>query len=65
MKIILILATLTLTGCGSTDSLKGKFQNRVGCSVAGDKAFVISEYGPVGIASTIADADAAVICPKK
>ena len=60
MKSLLIaLAALALSGCGTLD---GKLQNRLACSVAKDKLFIVSEYGPVGIASTIADADRAVVC---
>lgn len=62
MKTV-ILATLVvlLSGC-ATFGLDGKLDNRVVCTVAKDKAFVVSEYGPVGISSTIADQDRAVIC---
>ena len=59
--IALILATLALSGC-ATLSLDGKLENRVACTVAKDKAFTVSEYGPVGITGKIADRDAAVIC---
>lgn len=59
MRIPLILLSLTLTGCAT---LEGRLDNRVVCTVAKDKAFVVSEYGPVGIAATIAEKDRAVIC---
>ncbi len=58
-----LLATL-LSGCVTIPGLEGKLDNRVACTAARDKAFVVSEYGPVGVASTIAKADADVICPK-
>lgn len=60
-RIALILATLALTGCASLD-LEGQLENRVACTVAKDKAFTVSEYGPIGITGKIADKDAAVIC---
>lgn len=54
--ILIILATLT--GC----SVTGQLENRIACTAAKDKALYVSEYGPVGIASTIDAKDAAVIC---
>lgn len=59
--LALLLAASGVTGC-ATLGLDGKIDNRVTCTVAKDKAFVVSEWGPVGISSTIADADRAVIC---
>lgn len=58
MKAILFLAAF-LSGCSS---LSINLDNRVTCTAAKDKAFVVSQYGGVGIASTIAEADRAVIC---
>jgi hypothetical protein len=55
----LLLAALALSGCASLD---GKLSNRVACTVAKDRAFVVSEYGPVGISAVIDPKDAAVIC---
>lgn len=61
MKLSLIaLAVLAmLSGCGSLD---GILANRVACTVGKDKAYVVSAYGAIGIASTIDDADRAIIC---
>jgi hypothetical protein len=59
LTALMSVAVLT-SGCLAT--LDGKFENRVSCTVAKDKAFVVSEYGPVGIASKIADKDKDVIC---
>jgi hypothetical protein len=58
-RIASILVLLALAGCAGLD---GKLENRVACTAAKDKAFFVSEYGPVGVAATIADADRAVIC---
>jgi hypothetical protein len=55
----LTMLALMLSGCSTLD---GKFDNRVVCTVARDKAFVVSEYGPIGIANTISKVDQAVIC---
>ena len=59
MKSLAILLTLALTGCAFDGAL---LDNRLACTVAKDKLYVVSNYGPVGIASTIADADAKVVC---
>lgn len=59
MKLVLILAAALLAGCSS---LSQSLENRLACAVAGDKAFTVSQYGPVGISSTIAAADTAVVC---
>ena len=60
MKKLAILAmALLLSACGTLD---GKLDNRVVCTVAKDKAFVVSEYGPVGLANTISNKDREVIC---
>lgn len=57
MKRLLIaaVAALCLNGCIVLD-------NRVTCTVAKDKSFVVSQYGAFGLASQIADADTRVIC---
>lgn len=59
MKAIPVILAILLSGCAT---LEGKIDNRVACTVARDKAVVISEWGPIGIASMISDKDAAVIC---
>lgn len=60
-RIAMIALAAALAGCATLDGLN--FDNRIACSVARDKAFVVSEWGGrVGISSTIADADRAVIC---
>jgi hypothetical protein len=59
-RTLIILATLALAGCASLDGLT--LDNRVTCTAARDKAFVVSEWGPVGISSVISPKDAEVIC---
>ena len=39
-----------------------QFENRVVCTVNGDKGFVVSQYMRVGVASTLATADVEKIC---
>lgn len=55
----LTILALTLSACGTLD---GKFENRLACAVAKDKAYVVSEYGSVGISSTISSKDAIIVC---
>lgn len=55
-KLTIGLLALLLCGCNATMS------NRIACTVAGDKAFVVSEYGPVGLSAVIDDKDAKAIC---
>lgn len=52
---LLLLTSLALSGCITLD-------NRVACSVARDKAFYVSEYGQIGVASEIDNRDTAVLC---
>lgn len=58
--LLCIVGAMVLSGCTTTS---GVLDNRVACAVAHDKGFFISEYGPVGVAATIADQDRKVICP--
>jgi hypothetical protein len=55
-----LLCCAPLSGCANVKWL----DNRVACTVAGDEAHLISKWGPVGIGSQIAAADAAVLCKK-
>lgn len=55
LRLLLIAAAgLALAGCGST----GKFDNLITLSLTGDRAFVSSLYGPVGITAELRAADA-------
>ncbi len=56
--LLLTASLLLLSGC----ALTGEFENRLACSVAKDELYVVSKYGPVGIASQISDKDRAVVC---
>ena len=59
MKYFLsLMILLGLTGC----SLTGQLENRLACSLAKDKLFVVSEYGPVGVATVISEKDRQVVC---
>lgn len=57
--LALLLAASSVAGCGS---INVNLENRVACTVAKDKAFVVSQWGAVGISSNIAEPDRAVIC---
>lgn len=57
--LALLLVASGMTGCGTLD---GKLENRVACTVAKDKLYAVSEFGPIGITSKVAEADRAVIC---
>ena len=59
MRLAILFLALTLAGCAT---LEGKLDNRVVCTAAKDKAYVVSEWGPVGISAHVHDADRAVIC---
>jgi hypothetical protein len=59
MKTLLLFALLALSGCST---LTGQFENRLACSLANDELFIVSKYGPLGIASTISDKDRVVVC---
>jgi len=58
--LILLLASLSLVGCAT--SRPTFLENRVVCTVAKDKAFVVSQWGPVGVTATLSEKDQAVIC---
>ena len=56
MKTIATLAACAaLAGCGSTP---GRFDNVLTVSLTGDRAFVSSLYGPVGVTAELRAADA-------
>lgn len=58
-RTVIIFASLILAGCATFD---GALDNRVTCTAAKDTAFVVSQWGPVGISSKVADADRQAIC---
>lgn len=53
---------LLLAGCATSIEGLGQFENRLACTLARDRAYVVSEYGPLGISSRIADIDREVVC---
>lgn len=55
-KVSILIAAVLLVGCNATMS------NRIACTVAKDKGFFVSEYGPVGVSAVIDSKDAAAIC---
>jgi hypothetical protein len=56
MKRALIgVLAAALAGCVTLD-------NRVACTAAKDKAFFVSEYGRIGVASQLSDKDREVVC---
>lgn len=59
-RTLIALAALALSGCATFDGIT--LDNRVACTAAKDKAFVVSEWGPLGITGKLHDADRAVIC---
>lgn len=54
-RLVLILLAASLAGCVT-------FENRLACSLDRSEAYFVSKYGPVGVVSSIADADAATAC---
>ena len=53
--LFMVLFVLLFSGCAN-------FENRLVCTVANDRAYVVSLYGPVGIGTQIAQKDSAIIC---
>ena len=58
------LALLTLVGAlaGCASTRPEFLENRVVCTVAKDKAFAVSQWGPVGITAEVAKQDREAIC---
>lgn len=59
-KSLIAILAAALAGCSSVSP---NFENRLACTVAGDKLFVVSQYGVIGISSVVADADRRAVCP--
>jgi hypothetical protein len=57
MKLLLLIPLFLLTGCLAT--FDGQLQNRVTTTLACDRAFMASLYGPIGITSEIDKRDLA------
>jgi hypothetical protein len=62
-SLIAVLALGALAGCSSLGLDPKLLENRIVKTLACDEVHVVSKYGPVGITSKIASADAAVLCP--
>lgn len=56
-KLLLLTTLLLLSACGTLN-----LENRIACTVAKDKAVYVSQYGQLGVASTIDPKDAQVLC---
>jgi hypothetical protein len=60
-SLIATAVALLLAGCGTFDGLT--FENRIACTAAGDKLFVVSQWGGrIGVSSEIAEADRKEVC---
>lgn len=57
LVLAVCLALLFLSGCGTA------FENRITCTPDG-KAWIVSKYGGLGVATELSDKDAATICAK-
>lgn len=57
---LIAISLVPLSGCTSFNP--EMFENRASCAIAGDKAFVNSMYGPVGITSVISPKDTVHMC---
>lgn len=58
MVLVLVMGSAMLSGCAGSKLL----ENRITCSVDKSEAHVVSKWGPIGVSSEIAKADAAVVC---
>lgn len=63
MKYFILLLALAISGCANfrTEYLG----NRITCTVGGDKAYVTSLWGIIGISSEIVKEDSDIICSSK
>lgn len=59
-RMMIVALALALAGCGTIRP--EAFENRIACTLAADGAFVVSMWGPVGVASKIAPRDARAAC---
>ena len=63
-KSVLVLAMVAImSGCSTLD-VGDQLENRVSCSVDGQKAFFNSMFSILGITHRVDEKDAAVICKK-
>lgn len=59
LAFALVLAALALAGCGSLSLLEGKMENRITTTLACDRGFFASLWGPLGFTSEIDKKDVA------
>ena len=60
---VFVLAVLALSGCASmADFSANRMDNRIACTVAKDKLYALSEWGPVSFGARISDLDRAAVC---
>jgi uncharacterized lipoprotein YajG len=57
--VFVMFAAMLLAGCASRPQA---LTNRAACTAAGDQAYVVSMWGPIGVASPIDKRDGEVIC---
>ena len=62
VSLAALFAAFSMTGCLAT--FDGKLDNRIVCTVAGEKLYALSEWGPVSFGSRISDLDRKVVCPE-
>lgn len=58
LLVVVFLLLVCFTGCASN----GLFENRVHCTMDGNRAVVVSKWGGFGIASELTNDDARAIC---
>ena len=61
-KVLLLLSVALLSGCATRLEM---LENRVVCTLAADKAMVVSMWGVIGISSNISPKDAKTVCPSR
>lgn len=61
-SVILLVSILPIALLSGCSTLNGMLENRLTCTVAGDKAYFISLYGPIGVSALISDQDSAAVC---
>lgn len=64
ITIGLVCMLIMLSGCSTIEGATGlTFENRIACTLAGDKAVVVSEYGGrIGVSSTVSELDGKYLC---
>ena len=61
IRLIILLLAFMLSAC---TTVKGQFENRVSCTLGGQRLMTTSFYGPFGLTSKIAPEDGDVVCKK-